>query len=48
MEEIGDVARESRARTGDGVLSPEDRLGIRKEVQDVLQKAAQIDVALEE
>ena len=48
MEEIGDVARESRARTGDGVLSPEDRLGIRKEVQDVLQKAAQIDMALEE
>lgn len=46
MKEIGDVARVSEQRLGDHDLSEEDRVRIRKEVQDVIQKAVQIDVAL--
>lgn len=46
MSEIGDVARESSARLADGALSHEDRVQLQKEVQDVLQRAAQIAEAL--
>ena len=46
MSEIGDVARESAARLADGALSHEDRVRLQKEVQDVLQRAAQIAEAL--
>lgn len=46
MAEIGDVARESSARLADGDLSHVDRLQIEKEVRDVMQKAAQILVAM--
>lgn len=47
MQEIGDVARVSGERLGDRDLSAADRLRIRKEVRDVIQKAVQIDVALQ-
>lgn len=46
MTEIGDVAKVSSEWTADRDLSAADRARIRKEVQDVIQRAVQIEVAL--
>jgi hypothetical protein len=46
MKEIGDVVKESGERCADADLNQEDKRQIRKEVEDVIQKATQIRAAL--